>query len=141
MATLKWKAANLYSTTNSTETNSTSILPTSAVTYALAQSINEMGGSGMLYFSSATLSATYTASSSSVSAAKLTFTGTIDIPDGYSKVCFIYNTYTFANNSNSYTPKLYYIKIDENNNVTACAYVGIITSNTTYTMTIYYLLQ
>jgi hypothetical protein len=54
LAALKWKASNLYSTTNSTETNSTSILPTSAVTYALAQSINEMGGSSMIahvYFS------------------------------------------------------------------------------------------
>jgi hypothetical protein len=59
LATLKWKAANLYSTTNSTETNSTSILPTSAVTYALAQSINEMGDDAMLALVHVTLTLNY----------------------------------------------------------------------------------
>jgi hypothetical protein len=59
LSALKWKASNLYSTTNSTETNSTSIIPTSAVTYALAQSINEMGGSGMVAYIPYTFTQTF----------------------------------------------------------------------------------
>jgi hypothetical protein len=135
LSALKWKASNLYSTTNSTETNSTSIIPTSAVTYALAQSINEMGGSGMLYFSSITFSDTYTKTSTSL----FTFTGTIDIPDGCSKVCFIYKDITSTGCSSATISS---ISID-GNNITANINVKMTGMGipSDISVTIYYLLQ
>jgi hypothetical protein len=53
MATLKWKAAAISSTTNSTEVNDENILPTSAVTYQLAQDLATLGaGSGTYMYTS-----------------------------------------------------------------------------------------